>query len=78
MIESRQPERSGVGCLLEPLLPPERGRKSRPAFGNRQIVNAILWRIRTGAPRRDLPEKYGQSITVYQGTNSSARGAPRR
>jgi transposase len=39
--------------LLEPLLPPERGRNSRPAFANRQIVNGILWRIRTGAPWRD-------------------------
>jgi hypothetical protein len=45
--------------LLEPLLPPERGRKSRPAFDNRQIVNGILYRIRTGAPWRDLPEKHG-------------------
>jgi transposase len=27
--------------LLEPLLPPERGRKSRPGFDNRQIVNGI-------------------------------------
>ena len=51
--------------LLEPLLP-ERGRKSRPAFDNRQIVNGILWRIRTGAPWRDLPEKHGQWMTVYQ------------
>jgi hypothetical protein len=30
-IESRQPERSGVGFTRTPL-PPERGRKSRPAF----------------------------------------------
>ena len=52
--------------LIEPLLPPERGRKSRPAFDNRQIVNGILWRIRTGAPWRDLPEKYGKWMTVYQ------------
>jgi len=52
--------------LLEPLLPPKRGRKSRPAFDNRQIVNGILWHIRTGAPRRDLPEKYGKWMTVYQ------------
>ena len=52
--------------LLEPLLPPERGRKSRPAFDNRQIVNGILWRNRTGAPWRDLPEKYGKWMTVYQ------------
>jgi transposase len=52
--------------LLEPLLPPERGRKSRLAFDNRQIVNGILWRIRTGAPWRDLPEKYGKWMTVHQ------------
>ena len=52
--------------LLEPLLTPERGRKSRPAFDNRQIANGILWRIRIGAPWRDLPEKYGKRMTVYQ------------
>jgi transposase len=46
--------------LLESLLPPERGRKSRPAFDDRQIVNRLWWRICTGAPWRDLPEKYGK------------------
>jgi transposase len=25
-----------------------------------------LWRIRTGAPWRDLPEKYGRWTTIYQ------------
>ena len=40
--------------------------KSRPAFDNRQIVNGILWRIRTGAPWRDLAEKHGKWMTVYQ------------
>jgi transposase len=52
--------------LLAGLLPPERGRRSRPALDNRPIVNGILWRIRTGAPWRDVPEKYGKWITVYQ------------
>jgi transposase len=52
--------------LLKDLLPAERGRKSRPAFDNRMIVNGILWRIRTGAPWRDLPAKYGKWMTVYQ------------
>lgn len=52
--------------VLKDLLPPERGRKSRPASDNRPIVNGILWRIRTGAPWRDVPEKYGKWITVYQ------------
>lgn len=52
--------------LLKDLLPPERGRKNRPAFDNRPIVNGILWRIRTGVPWRDVPEKYGKWSTVYQ------------
>jgi transposase len=52
--------------LLKELLPSERGRKNRPASDNRPIVNGILWRIRTGAPWRDVPEKYGKWITVYQ------------
>ena len=42
--------------LLEPLLPPERERKSRSAFDNRRIVNGILWRIRTGAVARSAGE----------------------
>lgn len=52
--------------LLKDLLPAERGRKSRPSGDNRPIVNGILWRMRTGAPWRDLPEKYGKWMTVYQ------------
>ena len=52
--------------LLKDLLPAERGRKSRPSHDNRPIINGILWRIRTGAPWRDVPEKYGKWITVYQ------------
>lgn len=52
--------------VLKELLPPERGRKNRPASDNRKIVNGILWRIRTGAPWRDVPEKYGKWMTVYQ------------
>jgi hypothetical protein len=49
-----------------PALDREAQAKSRPAFDNRQIVNGILWRIRTGAPWRELPEKYGKWMTVYQ------------
>ena len=52
--------------LLKDMLPPERGRKNRPSFDNRPIVNGILWRIRTGGPWRDVPDKYGNWMTVYQ------------
>lgn len=29
-------------------------------------MNGILWILRTGAPWRDLPERYGRWTTVYQ------------
>jgi transposase len=51
---------------IEPLLPSERGRWGRPAQDNRRFVNGMLWILRTGAPWRDLPEKYGNWNSVYR------------
>src|SRR5512136_2601182 len=48
---------------LQPLLPPK-ARTGRPATYHRQIINGILWILRTGAPWRDLPERYGPWQTV--------------
>jgi transposase len=31
----------------------------RPANDHRTVVNGMLWILRTGAPWRDLPERYG-------------------
>jgi transposase len=50
---------------LEPLLPPVKPRVGRPNLDHRRILNAIRWRLRTGAPWRDLPERYGSWKTVY-------------
>ena len=44
---------------IAPLLPPQKPRRGRPARDHRVVVNAILWVLRTGAPWRDLPERYG-------------------
>jgi transposase len=44
---------------LEPLLPPSKPRTGRPSHDHRRILNGILWIHRTGAPWRDLPERYG-------------------
>lgn len=49
---------------LQPLLPPQRPHTGRPAADHRRILNGILWIIRTGAPWRDLPERYGPWRTV--------------
>lgn len=38
--------------------------KGRPRKDDRQIINGILWRLRTGTPWRDLPERYGPWRTV--------------
>jgi transposase len=50
---------------LVPLLPPQKAKTGRPAEDHRRILNGILWVIRTGAPWRDLPERYGPWSTVY-------------
>jgi len=53
-------------ALIAPLLPPERtGKPGRPPNPHRQVLNGILWILRTGAPWRDLPERYGPWSTVY-------------
>ena len=49
---------------LQPLLPPQKPIIGRPAKDHRTIINGILWVLRTGAPCRDLPERYGPWRTV--------------
>ena len=49
---------------LQPLLPPQKPKTGRPASDHRVIINGILWILRTGAPWRDLPERYGPWSTV--------------
>ena len=56
--------------ILKALLPVERERgkcgRGRPPEDNRNIINGILWRLRTGAPWRDVPEKYGNWNSIYR------------
>ena len=48
------------------LLPPENtGKRGRPRKDNRTILNGMIWIARSGAPWRDLPERYGPWETVY-------------
>lgn len=49
---------------LKPLLPPLKPRTGKPNHDHRQVVNGILWILRTGAPWRDLPERYGKWQSV--------------
>jgi transposase len=43
---------------IEPLLP-KNGRKGGRWRDHRTVIDGILWKLRTGAPWRDLPERYG-------------------
>jgi transposase len=45
-------------------LPPQKPKTGRPALEHRQILNGILWILRTGAPWRDRPQEYGSWKTV--------------
>ncbi len=47
---------------------PERTRHTigRPSHDVRTTLNGILWIARSGAPWRDLPERYGRWNTVYK------------
>ena len=49
---------------IEPLLPGN-GRRGKQWRGHRKVLDGILWRLRTGAPWRDLPERYGPWQTCY-------------
>jgi transposase len=49
---------------LEPLLPPQSPKTGWPSKDHRTIINGILWVLRTGAPWRDLPERYGPWRTI--------------
>ncbi|WP_157429595.1 IS5 family transposase, partial [Actinomadura oligospora] len=50
---------------IEPLLPghPRQGGRW---VDHRTVLNGILWKLATGAPWRDLPERYGNWKTVYE------------
>ena len=48
---------------LAPLLPPRKAGKRRK--DDRLVIDGILWKLATGAPWRDLPERYGPWQSVY-------------
>lgn len=48
------------------LLPGRAGLPGRTAADNRLFLNAVFWIARTGAPWRDLPERFGNPNSVFQ------------
>jgi transposase len=52
-------------ALVDPIVPKSVARTGRPARDRRIILNGIFWILHTGAPWRDLPERFGRWQTVY-------------
>ena len=53
------------------MLPPERNLVTggRPYLEHRPVMNGIFWVLCSGAPWRDLPERYGHWKTIYNRFN---------
>jgi len=62
---ARQEISDETWATLEPLLPKPKGR-GRPMMDLRSTVEGITWRFRTGAPWRDVPERFGHWNSIYQ------------
>lgn len=43
----------------EPLMPSSEGQRGRPFRDHRQVIEGIIYRLRTGVAWRDLPESFG-------------------
>ena len=52
---------------LQPSVVRGRGRPSK--LGDREFINGVIWIAKTGAPWRDLPERFGNWKTVYNRFN---------
>ena len=54
--------------MIGPLFPAPKS-TGRPPVDRRAVVESTAWRFRTGAPWRDLPERFGNWNTIYKNFN---------
>lgn len=50
---------------VEPILPKRTAKTGRKPKNPRQMLNGIIWVLRSGAPWREVPDRYGRWQTVY-------------
>jgi transposase len=66
MDQDRMGVRDAVWEKIAPLLPGKVSDSGVIAKNNRLFLEAVLWRVRTGLPWRDLPEGVGKWNSVFQ------------
>lgn len=52
--------------LVSPLMPRQDAKTGRAARDPREMLDGIFWILATGAPWRDLPERFGPCKTVHR------------
>lgn len=66
-----------VWAVIGPLFPPEmagaKGGRPGPAVDRRTVVEATAWRFWTGAPWRDVPERFENWNTIYKNFDRRAK-----
>jgi transposase len=50
--------------LVQPFLPVD-SRRGKPWRDHRQVLGGILWKLHSGRPWRDVPERFGPWQTCY-------------
>src|SRR5262244_2193181 len=56
--------------LIKTFFPERASKNGRPRKPTREVLNGIFWVLRTGAPWRDLPERYGSWRTIFHRFNA--------
>jgi transposase len=62
-------------AVLAPLLPSGKKPGRPPVWTKRQLINGIRWRVRAGAPWRDMPPDYGPFYVESEDWLSSLVGS---
>lgn len=52
-------------ALVEPMIPRKAAKTGRPPVDRRVMLDGVFWVLCTGAPWRDLPDRFGPHQTVH-------------